>query len=115
MTTANNLETKLGTVRIAPGVLATIVQLATLGVDGVLRMGGNQPASLSRFFHRDDSEGVKIEVKEGRVYADLYIVVDRSANIAQVGKQVQVDVSRHIRQILGMPVEQINVFIQNVE
>jgi uncharacterized alkaline shock family protein YloU len=106
---------KLGTVRIAPGVLETIVQLATLGVDGVLRMGEPNPPSLGRIFHREDTVGVKLDVKEGKVYADLYIVVDKDANIGHVGKQVQLDVSRHIRQIIGMPVEQINVYIQNVE
>ncbi len=106
---------KLGTVRIAPGVLATIVQATTLGVEGVIRMGDTSSASLSRIFSRDNNDGVKIEVKEEKVYADLYIIVDKKANLAQVGKQVQGDVSTAIRHLVGMPVEQINVYIQNVE
>lgn len=108
---------KLGTVRIAPGVLATIVEATTLGVEGVIRMGdaANNSASLSRIFNRDNNDGVKIEVKEEKVYADLYIIVDKSANLAQVGKQVQGDVSTAIRHLVGMQVEQINVYIQNVE
>ncbi len=108
---------KLGTVRIAPGVLATIVHSATLDVPGVLRMGDlpSTSPSLSRIFSRDHGDGVKIEVRESKVYAELYIIVSKDANIAQVGKQVQGDVSAAIRKIVGMPVEQINVYIQNVE
>jgi uncharacterized alkaline shock family protein YloU len=115
--TANGQENKkLGTVRIAPGVLVTIVQSSTLAVDGVIRMGDtSNSASLSRIFSRDENGGVKIEVVDGKVRADLYIIVDKAANMAQVGKQVQADVSRAIRLMVGMPVEQINVYIQNVE
>ena len=106
---------KPGTVRIAPGVLATIVHEATLSVAGVLRMGDANLPAFSRLFARDGAEGVKIEVKEDKVYADLYIIVDKDVNISQVGKQVQGEVSRAVRNIVGMPVEQINVYIQNVE
>lgn len=107
---------KMGTVRIAPGVLASIVHSTTLAVEGVLRMGDATSPGLSRrIFSRDENAGVKIEVKEDKVYADLYIIVDKEANLGQVGKQVQSDVSRAVRQIVGMPVEQINVYIQNVE
>ena len=114
--TANGHENKkLGTVRIAPGVLVTIVQSSTLAVDGVIRMGDTSSASLSRIFSRDENGGVKSEVLDGKVRADLYIIVDKAANMAQVGKQVQADVSRAIRLMVGMPVEQINVYIQNVE
>jgi uncharacterized alkaline shock family protein YloU len=115
MTTSGQENKKLGTVRIAPSVLATIVQSATLGVEGVIRMGDTSSASLSRIFSRTENEGVKIEVVEGQVRADLYVIVNKNANMAQVGKQVQADVSRAIRLMVGMPVEQINVYIQNVE
>ncbi len=106
---------RLGTVRVAPAVLATIVHEATLSVTGVLRMGDSNQPAFSRLFARDGTDGVKIEVKEDKVYADLYIIVAKDVNISQVGKQVQGEVSRAIRNIVGMPVEQINVYIQNVE
>lgn len=113
------IDKKLGTVRIAPGVLVTIVNSAALGVPGVLRMGdatrvdGN--TGLGRIFHRDETSGVKIEVRDEKVHADLYLIVSKDANMLEVGKQVQSDVSKAIRFMVGMPVEQINVYIQNVE
>lgn len=105
---------KLGTVRIARGVLETIVQLTTLEVTGVVRLG-NSAGGRNRFFNREQNEGVEIEVREEKVYANLHIVVDRNMNMADVGKQVQNEVSKAIRNIVGMAVEEINVYIQNVE
>lgn len=115
------VEKKIGTVRIAPGVLASIVNSATLAVPGVLHMGevGSQPNHpiRGRIFtgRSDEQRGVKIEVHEGKVHADLYLVVSKDQNMRQVGREVQEAVSRAVRHMVGMPVEQINVFIQNVE
>jgi len=111
-------EKKLGTVRIARGVLVTIVNSAALSVPGVLRMGDTvrvDGAGLGRIFHRDENSGVRIEVRDEKVQADLYLIVNKDANMLEVGKQVQSDVSKAIRFMVGMPVEQVNVYIQNVE
>ncbi len=112
-TSGNQTEKKLGPVRVAPNVLETIIFDAASNVPGVIRLGS---ASQKRLFNKDgSSDGVKIEVANGAVKADLYIVVSREANLLQVGKSVQSDVSKAIRYMVGMPVEQINVYIQNVE
>lgn len=107
--------------RIAPGVLAAIINAATIEVAGVLHMGEVPPTSgnpiRGRMFmgKHDEHRGVKIEVREGKVHADLYVVVSKDQNMRQVGRQVQDEVSKAIRHMVGMPVEHINVFIQNVE
>ena len=111
---ADQKNQKLGTVRIARGVLETIVQATTLNITGVVRMG-NPSSSRNRFFGRDHGDGVKTEVHEDKVFVELYVVVDKNQNIAEVGKQIQNEVSRAIRSIVGMAVEEINVYIQNVE
>jgi uncharacterized alkaline shock family protein YloU len=112
-------DKNLGTVRIAQGVLVTIVNATAQGVPGVLRMGdatrNDSGSGLGRIFHRDENSGVRVEVRDEKVLADLYLVVSKDANMLEVGKQVQRDVSEAIRKMLGMPVEQVNVYIQNVE
>ena len=117
----SDTDKKLGTVRIAPAVLITIVSSAALSVPGVLRMGdptrtdGGASAGLGRIFHRDENNGVRIEVEDNKVRASLYLIVSKDANMLELGKQVQREVSTAIRNMLGMPVEQVNVYIQNVE
>ena len=120
-TVLTELDKRLGTVRIAPGVLAAIINAATLEVSGVLHMGEIPTTSSNpmrgRIFlgRQDEHRGVKIEMREDKVHADLYVVVSKDQNMREVGHQVQDAVSKAIRHMVGMPVEQINVFIQNVE
>ncbi len=111
-------ERKPGTVRIAPGVLVTIINSAALGVPGVIRMGlapRVEGKAIGRIFHRNEHNGVRVEVHQEKVKVDLYLIVSKDVNMLEVGKQVQSDVSKAIRFMVGMPIEQVNVYIQNVE
>lgn len=103
------------TVTIAPGVLLTIAQMATLDVGGVVRMGST-PGGVDRLFRRVSSaNGVQIAVEDGRVTAHLYVVADATANLREMSVEIQQSVARSIREILGMKVESVNVHIEDVE
>jgi len=104
-------EEKLGTVRIAPGVLATIVRLTALGVDGVSRLSSG---GVGKFLSRE-TPGVKVQVEDNAVTVDLYIVVKRDTNLLQVGTQVQQQVAEAIRHMVGMDAREVNVYIQDVD
>jgi uncharacterized alkaline shock family protein YloU len=102
------------TVTIAPGVLLTIVRLATLGVAGVVRMGST-PGGVDRLFRRvPAANGVQITIEDGTVTGHLYVVADASANLREMSVQIQKSVERSIREILGMKVESVNVHIEDV-
>ncbi len=100
-------EESHGTITIATNVLNTIARLTTLNVPGVARMGTNgqilQPAS-----------GVMVRVAEGRVKADIFVIVKPEANFYEVGQKIQHEVERSIKEIVGMDVEAVNVHIQDV-
>lgn len=109
------MEKKLGTVRIAPGVLATIVGLTTLAVPGVAGMSDSS-GRVARILGRGGStEGVKIHVKNGCVLADVHIVVEKDVNMLKVGRAVQEQIAEAINNMVGMPIEEINIYIQDVE
>ncbi len=101
-------EESQGTITIATTVLNTIARLTALSVPGVARMGNNgqllQPAS-----------GTLVKVVNDKVKADIYIVVRSDANFYETGQKIQQDVTRAIKEIVGMDVQAINVFIQDVE
>ncbi|NLX09464.1 MAG: Asp23/Gls24 family envelope stress response protein [Chloroflexi bacterium] len=102
------------TVTIAPGVLLTIVRLATLDVAGVVRMG-NTPGGVDRLFRRvPAANGVQIAVDEGTVTAHLYVVANASANLREMGVNIQKSVERSIREILGMKTHSVNIHIEDV-
>lgn len=104
-------EEKLGTVRIAPGVLATIVRLTALSVEGVARLSAG---GMGKFLSRE-TPGVKVHVEDNQVTVDLYIVAQRDANLLQVGTRVQQRVGEAIRHMVGMDVREVNVYIQDVD
>jgi uncharacterized alkaline shock family protein YloU len=110
---AEATKEQLGTVRIAPGVLATIASLTALAVPGVSRLGAG---GVERLFGRESlTAGVKVQVKDQAVWVDVYIVVEAGRNMYQVGSQVQTDITQAILQMVGMPVQEVNVYIQDVE
>jgi len=111
-----DLETEdvLGAVRIAPRVLRTVVEEAALRVAGVARMArmsGNLPQLVGRALPH---HGVALSVHDDTVTVDLYLVVEPSANMLEVGAAVQESVSAAVEHILGMRARQINVYIQDV-
>ncbi len=104
---------QMGGVTIAPGVLATIVSLTAQAVPGVARLSGS---GMGRFLGRDDPRtGIRVQVKDDAVLADVYLIVESGRNMYQVGTQVQKEVAEAVLQMVGMPVQEVNVYIQDVE
>lgn len=101
-------EESQGTITIATTVLNTIARLTTLSVPGVARMGNSgqllQPTS-----------GTNVKVVNGQVKADIFVVVRSEANFYETGQKIQHEVARSIKEIVGMDVQAINVYIQDVE
>lgn len=104
----NMYEESQGTITISTTVLNTIARLTTLSVPGVARMGNNGQLLQA-------SLGTNVKVVSGKVKADIYIVVRSDANFYETGQKIQHDVTRSIHEIVGMDVQAINVYIQDVE
>lgn len=101
---------KLGTVRIAPNVLATTARLTALSVPGVARMAEVPHLMMPR---RSD-QGVRIDVRDDTVTVDLYLIVEEGKNMLELGREVQKRVTRAIHDIVGMTVKEVNIHILDV-
>jgi uncharacterized alkaline shock family protein YloU len=105
---------KTGTTTIAPSVLNSIVRLTTLEVPGVSRMATTvKPVTI--IAKRHDGEGVKVLVDNGRIFIDVYVVLDAKDNVRLVGEEIQARVKRAISQMVGMEVAHINVHITDID
>lgn len=110
------MEEKLGKVIIAPNVLVTIAKLTTLSVPGVAKMSPGWSGGVNRLLGRTGpSEGVNIDVEDDIVSVDLYIIVEAGAEMLRLSRQIQAKVTRAIKDMVGMPVKEVNVHIQDVE
>lgn len=105
---------KLGTVRIAPNVLATIASLTALAVPGVARLTDGS-GGVGRLMGRGEQPGVRVEVREGQASVDLHLAARVGTNVVEVAEQVQRLVADAIPTMVGMPTAQINVFVDDVE
>jgi len=108
-------EASQGTTTIAPEVLLTIAQLTTLNVAGVSRLSRVQ-VPVNRLFKRTQRrEGVLIDVVDDVVYADIYVILVSDINVRDVSRTIQHDVARAISDMVGMPVGQVNIHIEDID
>ncbi|MBN2548186.1 MAG: Asp23/Gls24 family envelope stress response protein [Anaerolineales bacterium] len=104
----------VGKTTIAPEVLITIARLTALDVPGVSRMG-NVPGAAKNLFTRSAGEGVRIDITDDMVSADLYIILKNDVNIRDVSRQVQHNVARAVSEMVGMQVGRVNIHIEDID
>ena len=105
-----------GTVTVAPGVLATVAQLTALSVEGVARMAHDPAARIQRALTSGSAlEGVRIQVADESVAVDLHVVAHHGISLLELGREIQFQVARAIRDTVGMAVRGVNVHIEDVD
>lgn len=105
----------LGVVRVARQVLSTIVTHSALRVSGVVRMAPTSEQWSRLLGRKTPRQGVALTIRDNAVSLDLYLVVAADANIVEVGSAVQEEVVSAIEEMVGMHVQEVNVYIQDVE
>ena len=100
---------RAGKISIAPEVLETIARLTTLAIPGVARLVS--PPGVRRLL---GSNGVKISVVDSSVQVELHLVTEPGVSMLRIGHQVQAEVTRAIRDLVGMEAESVDVYIEDV-
>ena len=108
------MEENLGTVTVAPEVLLSLVRLTTLATPGVSRLAPNFPTSVRRLFGGKVTEGIAVEVEDSSASINLYIVAEPDVQMLALGQTLQREISRAVQDVVGMPVKEINVHIEDV-
>lgn len=105
-----------GKTTISIDVILTIASLTTLDVPGVSRMSRLPSRRFkSMLLHRQDEDGLHIEVVDDTVYTEIYVILDSNVNIREVGRNIQIAVSRAITDMIGMQVGFINVHVEDID
>jgi uncharacterized alkaline shock family protein YloU len=104
-----------GTVTIAPHALTSIISRTALEIPGVARMGTVPSWRVGELLMGSQArDGVLVRVG-ATVSSDLYLVAHTDVNLLDLGTEVQAAVANAIREMVGMPVHEVNVYIQDVE
>jgi uncharacterized alkaline shock family protein YloU len=109
-------NTKLGTVRIAPSVIAMIVSLTVRTVSGVAGMSAvsRPPGRVLQRTNVGYAPGVTLQVRNGGVSTDVYIVAAPETNLRKLGQTLQRRVHEALDRMVGMTADQVNVYIEDV-
>ena len=111
----NVLQEKNGSINFANDVIATIAGLAATEIEGIAGMSGGLMGGIAEMLGRKNlTKGVKVEVEEGAVKVDLYVIVDYGIEIHKVCERVQENVKKALETMTGLNIEQINVNVQGV-
>lgn len=101
------------TVRIADDVVAMIASYAAREVDGVAGMVGTGSNWLTKNV-ATKTKGVRVEVENGSVRADLSINMDYGFNIPATCSKIQARVQQAIESMTGLTVADINIRIAGI-
>ena len=105
-----------GKTTISIDVILTIARLTTLDVSGVSRMSRVPSRRFkSMLLHRQDEDGLHIEVEDDTVYAEIYVILESDVNIREIGRNIQTAVARAITDMIGMQVGLINVHVEDID
>ena len=103
-----------GKTTVSPDVLVTIARLSALSVSGVSHMA-QVPGGVNRLFKRGIGDGVRIEIKDNVVNANLYLILKPHVNIREVSRNVQHQVARALQEMVGMDIGGIEIHIEDID
>lgn len=116
MTTAQPTEPtqSIGRIEVAPEVLLTIVRKVVLDIKGVREMAAI-PADVASFFRRSPRhDGIVLRYKENHLAFDIYLNMTPNVNLRETSRAVQVAVVEAIDKMVGIPVDAVNVHVEDV-
>jgi uncharacterized alkaline shock family protein YloU len=99
-----------GSVIVAPNVLMNLVALGLREVPGIAR-----PGSVPRAHGQYRGDGIVLSIHNHEVGVDCYLIAQTDTNLLELGMAAQATVAAVIRELAGMVVREINIYIQDVE
>jgi uncharacterized alkaline shock family protein YloU len=110
--------TATGKTVIDDAVVSKVAGIAVREVPGVHGLGGGAARAIGALRdaigQRDHSQGVKVEVGEHQVAADVVIVAEYPVALQDLAEAVRSSVTRAIEQLVGLDVTEVNVTVQDV-
>jgi uncharacterized alkaline shock family protein YloU len=109
-------EKNLGRIEISPHAIATIAGEAVLRCYGVVGVASkNLIGGIADLLQPDRwGRGVDVQVRDGQVVVDLYVIIQYGTRISEVAHGVMHGVRYALEQALGIPVAEVNVHVQGL-
>jgi uncharacterized alkaline shock family protein YloU len=107
--------TPIGSIHVSPRAVATIAYQAALESYGVVGLTSkNILDDLTNALVKDPTHGIEVHYDGMNINIDIYIIIEYGTRIKSVAKSVRNTVRYHVENILGMPVNEVNVHVQGL-
>ena len=105
-----------GRVEVFPSVVAAVAGHAAVACYGVMGMSARGLRDGVALLLRRDNlhRGVDVRELEGQLVIDVYVIVEYGTRIQAVAQNLQSTVRFEVERLLGVPVGEVNVFVQGV-
>jgi uncharacterized alkaline shock family protein YloU len=109
-------QSSLGKIEVTQTAIASLASQAVLECYGVVGMAVKDLASgivqiLAPASHR---RGVNVQIVDGEIVIDLYVVIEYGTRIAMVARNMQSAVKYTVERALDVPVTAVNVHVQDL-
>ncbi len=107
--------TPIGSIHVAPRVVATIAYHAAMQSYGVVGLTSkNLINGLAQVIVKDPTYGVEVDYDGNQINIDLFIIIEYGTRIKSVAASVMNTVRYQVEKALGMPIYCVNVHVRGL-
>ena len=103
-----------GTLKVSESVIATIVRLATLEIEGVESLTNSNTAIKNVLNKSNQNSAIRIRLVGDVVEISIRVIVKFGHKIVSVAEQIQNNVKSSVQTMTGVAVARVNVQIAGV-
>lgn len=109
-------KNETGNIKISDNAIANIAAIAAKSIDGVVNLDGGAVSGIADMLGvKNESKGIKVDLKDENVSLDINLVVAFGKDIGNVASLVQEKVKEAIENMTGLNVERINININSIK
>ncbi|MGM0879421.1 MAG: Asp23/Gls24 family envelope stress response protein [Bacillota bacterium] len=111
------LSTELGSIHITDNCIAVIAGSAAMDCYGLVGMASRKQLKdgIAELLGRDNlTRGVEVRRESEKLHIDLHIIVSYGTKISEVAHNIQSKVKYVLNDVIGLQVEQVHIFVQDV-
>lgn len=104
-----------GQIEVSPAAIASLAHEAVLTSYGIVgTVPKNLATGIADVLSPGSRRGVVVQVRNGEIVIDLYVIVEYGTRIASVARSAMNVVKYRVEKALGVPVAEVNVHIEGV-
>ncbi|MFH1678673.1 MAG: Asp23/Gls24 family envelope stress response protein [Candidatus Omnitrophota bacterium] len=109
-------HTELGTIKIHKDVIASIVSLASLEIEGIKKIGGNLRSSIYELLGKKQQKGIVVEIdRNDEVILNVPLIVKYGYNVTEIARNAQDNIQQSLEKMTNLTIKEINISVQRVE